>query len=185
MIKELHYPIKYAVLELKVDGGYAVNYKDITQGFIASKCYVVGNETKYYEDGTSKIIYKVVFPYQDIHTFQNQRRINVFEENDIGKRIIPGYDYYNNPYPVNIVDDIYDTYEEAKDASKQKNHIHRIKLYNNVSFSDPEYQKKVDELMDEFEKSLQDCYAYEKLVLNETEDMNISTEDIKVRTLKK
>ena len=35
------FPIKYAVEELKVDGGYVYDYNDITKGFIVSKCYVL------------------------------------------------------------------------------------------------------------------------------------------------
>ena len=33
MSEEINYPIKYAVLELKERGGWAVNYENITQGF--------------------------------------------------------------------------------------------------------------------------------------------------------
>lgn len=61
MNEDLRFPIKYAVLELKSPGGYSTNYEDVTEGFIVSKCYVVGCEVKYFPTGEAKVTYKVYF----------------------------------------------------------------------------------------------------------------------------
>ena len=53
--KCINYPIKYAVLELKSRGGWLVGFRDITQGFIASKCYVVETNIVYHQDGGNSI----------------------------------------------------------------------------------------------------------------------------------
>ena len=72
MNKELNYPVKYAVLELKEVGGYSQGWEDITKGFIASKCFVVESKVKYLSDGSSKVSHKVVFPHKDYKTFKNE-----------------------------------------------------------------------------------------------------------------
>ena len=43
----MKYPIKYAILELKVDGGPIHGYEEITKGFIVSKCFVLAEGLKY------------------------------------------------------------------------------------------------------------------------------------------
>ena len=63
MSRELNYPIKYAVLELKEKGGYLVGYKGITQGFIVSKCYVIRSNRAYNSDG-SKIFRSLKNPLE-------------------------------------------------------------------------------------------------------------------------
>lgn len=70
MNKEINYPIKYTILELKERGGYLVGYEDITQGFVVSKCYVIESSIAYNADGSNKIIHKVVFPFQNIESFK-------------------------------------------------------------------------------------------------------------------
>ena len=70
MNKIINYPIKYAVLELKKRGGWAVDFEDVTQGFIVSKCYVVESNIVYNADGTNSVKHKVVFPYDDISLFE-------------------------------------------------------------------------------------------------------------------
>ena len=52
MIEVLNYPIKYAVLEIKDQDGKI-------SGYIVEKVYVIGENTKYFKDGTSKKIYLI------------------------------------------------------------------------------------------------------------------------------
>ena len=63
MKEKVNFPIKYAVLELTQSGGWMVDYKDITKGFIVSKCYVIEDNIIYDSDGNSKIVHKVFFPF--------------------------------------------------------------------------------------------------------------------------
>ena len=86
MNKEINYPIKYAVLELKERGGWSVGYKDITQGFIVSKCYVIESSIIYNADGSYKTIHRVVFPFSDIAAFKDSL---AYGKQYIGKPEIP------------------------------------------------------------------------------------------------
>ena len=47
MSRENNFPIKYAVLELKEEGGYITNYKDIVRGYIVSKCWVAERRSRW------------------------------------------------------------------------------------------------------------------------------------------
>ena len=179
MSKEINYPIKYAVLELKEKGGYLVGYEDITQGFIASKCYVIESSIIYASDGSNTIIHKVVFPFEDIKSF----KISLINgRQDIGNAKIPQYDACGRIYPINVVTDLFDSYELAKEAAKEKNEEHRCNIISKVPVSIParlsnsNWQKQYEELKQEFDNGLETCNLFEQLVLAATEDMNISEE---------
>lgn len=170
MSKEINYPVKYAVLELKIEGGWSFGYKNITQGFIVSKCYVVESSIVYHSDGKNTIIHKVVFPFSDISLLQNSLTNG---SKNIGKENIPSYDACNNPYPVNVVTDLFDSYEEAKGDAEEKNEEIKNNLILRVALGNlSKEQFKI--LKQEFEQRLELCYLFEKLALEATEDMKIS-----------
>ena len=171
MNKEINYPIKYTVLELKENGGYQAGYEDITQGFIVSKCYVIESSIIYNPDGSNVVTHKVVFPFKDIEEFKISLRNG---SENIGTAQIPRYDGSGSIYPISIVPDLYDSYEEAKVAAEEKNKEHRYNLILNK------------ESIGKFETSLEICNKFERLVLAATEDMDISKEvnTNKVNTLK-
>lgn len=195
MEKQLNYPIKYAVLELKEKGGYLVGYKDITNGFIASKCYVVGTNIKYYSEGFSKITHRVVFPYDNLAIFKaslHKGKTNIGEEN------FPHYDASNNPNPVWIVEQLFDTYEEAKSAAEEKNEEYKENLIMEVPMqrdtqlregitSVSNWKKQYEVLTREFEKKLEICNLFEEEMLSLTQDMEVSiskeTEEKHVKVL--
>lgn len=171
MNKETKYPIKYAVLELKKEGGYLVGYKNITQGFIVSKCYVMESNIVYCSDGSIKVTHKVVFPFNNISCLEDSLK------NDgeyIGEKTIPSYNANNKPYPFNIVADLFDSYEEAKIIAEEKNAEHGHRLTLEVSMENPNWKEQFEILKQEFEKRLKLYYLYERLVLKATEDMKIS-----------
>lgn len=171
MNKEMNYPIKYAVLELKSRGGWSVGYEDITQGFIVSKCYVVESNIVYHSDGTNKLTHKVVFPFEDISCLQNSLMNGI---QNIGEENIPSYDACNRPYPVNVVSNLFDSYEEAKIEAEQKNEEYRHNLILKVSMSNSNWNEKFEILKLEFEQRLELCYLFERLVLEATENMKLS-----------
>ena len=179
MNKEINYPIKYAVLELKEKGGYLVGYEDITLGFIVSKCYVTESSIIYISDGSNKGIHKVVFPFQDIESFKMSLRNG---RQNIGNAEIPQYDACGRIYPINIVTDLFDSYELAKESAEEKNEEHRCNLISKVptpipaKLSNTNWQKQHEELKQEFENGLEICYLFEQLVLAATRDMDISEE---------
>ena len=181
MNKEINYPIKYAVLELKEKGGYLVGYENIVQGFIASKCYVIESSIIYKSDGSNKVIHKVVFPFQDIESFKISLRNG---RKNVGNAEIPQYDACGNIYPINIVTDLFNSYELAKIAAEEKNEEHRCNLISKVPvpiparLSNVNWQKQYEELKQEFENGLEICNIFEQLVLEATLDMDISEEVI-------
>ena len=187
MNKEINYPIKYAVLELKERGGYLVGYEDITQGFIASKCYVVQSSIDYYKDGTNRVSHKVVFPFNDISEFKISLK---YGNPRIGEENIPHYDACNNPYPINIVTELFDTYEEAKNIAILKNEEYKHNIISKtIKPLNLSWGRHIELLEQEFEQTLELCKLYEQKVLEATEDMLISesltkTEDGTVKVLK-
>ncbi len=171
MNNELNYPVKYAVLELKEVGNCSQGWKDITKGFIASKCYVVESKTIYSKDGSSKTFHKVVFPYKDFKTFK--MLLNARNIIQVDTRNIPRYDAISKPYPVDIVADLFDTYEEAKTIANAKNKelYRQITCYLNIEY----LENNLDRINKEFLKEIELCNLFEKASLEETEDMVISS----------
>lgn len=169
MSKEINYPIQYAVLELKTEGGWLVGYKDITQGFIVSKCYVLESSIVYNSDGSNEWVHKVVFPFENISCLE----VSPMNEN-IGKENIPSYDACNRPYPVNIVANLFDSYEEAKIIAEEKNEEYKHKLISKAIIENSNQKEKIEILKQEFEQKIELCNLFERLVLKATEDMKIS-----------
>ena len=179
MNKEINYPIKYAVLELIERGGWSVGYKDITQGFIVSKCYVIESNIVYHSDGSYNVIHKVVFPYSDISTFKNSLS---YGGQNIGSPEIPRYDACDKVYPINMVTALFDSYEEAKVAAIGKNEEFKSNLIMKVPdffsnhFLDSDWKKQYESLKQKYEQNLAICNLFEELVIEETKDMIISEE---------
>jgi hypothetical protein len=169
--KNINYPIKYAVLELKSRGGWLVGFRDITQGFIASKCYVVETNIVYHQDGSHSITHKVVFPYEDIDCLKSSLQ---YGRKNIGEEQIPSYDACDHPYPVNIVGDLFDSYEEAKKYAEAKNEAYKRNLITNVSMLDENWQDKFESLIQQYNNSLEICYMFETIALDKTADMLIT-----------
>ena len=174
MENKMDYPIKYAVLEIKEKGGWLVGYKEITQGFIVSKCYVVESKITYKSDGSSRISHKVVFPYDDIQTFKNSFQDGMTY---LGKENYPRYDACDNPYPVRIVDELFDTYYDAKIVAENKNEEYRSGIGVELSTLDPNWIDKYHLLLQKFESGLDFCYLYEKMILDATATMRVLNVD--------
>lgn len=175
MINEINYPIKYAIQELKINKGYDSNYEDITYGFIISKCYVVNQNIRYYQDGSNSLTYNVVFPYKDIQTFIYNKNFK-YPFNEI--KSIPHYSLWNNCMNDTIIYNIFDTYEEA--LTKKYEYIieHKRKISKQLS-KISEYEK----LIKTFKENQTICNEYEKIIFEKTKDMIITKEDIHIKKL--
>lgn len=170
MNTEINYPIKYAVLELKEKGGYDVGYEDITCGFIVSKCYVIESSIRYRPNGRNEVTHKVVFPFDDISALKR-----CFPKHYIGQEVIPSYDYYDQPYPVRQVANLYDSYESAKIEAEERNGKYaqdRVLKKSLVPGSD--WEKIENSVKQEMDQELQMCYLFEQLALEKIQDMKIS-----------
>lgn len=172
MENKLNYPIKYAVLELKEQGGWSTNYEDVTVGFIVSKCYVVEQNTRYLQNGTSKTSYKVVFPYKDFNNYKYRllRGIDINEHEHV-----PEYNYYRECTNANTVSDVFDTYEEATEIANQENHNKKRSIICKIV--------KYDSILKEFEENLAICKSYEQIILEKTTEMTITNENVTVKKL--
>lgn len=158
MSKEIQLPIKYAVLELKEKGGY----KDITRGFIVSKCYVMESNVIHNPDGSKKRIYKVAFPFNDIAYLKDSLKNGA---KNIGNKNVLSYDGDNVSHSVDEVTDLFDVYETAKVTAEQKNKEYEQNLNRD---------EQLGILKQDFEQNLEFCYLFEQLVLEETKDMKIT-----------
>ena len=171
MKEKIKYPVKYAVLELKEKGGWISNYKDITRGFVVSKCYILESSIVYNKDGSEKIIHKVVFPFDNINCFKLSLREGI---HNIGLRNTPSYDAYGNPYPVTVVNDLYDSYDEAKNDAKGKNEEFKANIMSCVSVTEPEWESRYKRESEEFDNKLSICELYEQLAIEKTNDMTVT-----------
>ena len=167
MNEQYNYPVKYAVLESKEKGGWDNRYKDINQGFIASKCYVLESSIIYGISGSSSITHKVVFPYNNIQLFRQSLLDGIC---DIGVANTITYDMNNNPTPVFLVDELFDTYEEAKTRA-----IEEINSYKSRLLKSEDYEEKQKEsLLQEYNKKIELSNLYEQAVLDKTNNMKIT-----------
>ena len=182
-----NFPIKYAILELKEKGGYITNYKDIVRGYIVSKCWVVESSIKYFSDGSSKLFHKVIFPYKDLDTLKTSLHN---DDQYIGERVTIDYDFNYNPVPVDVVSELFDSYEDAKIIAEEKNQEMKNNIASKVYFSisDPRFKQTLSAYEHEFAEQLAICYLFEKLSLLKTENMTITeslSQNKEIQLLKK
>ena len=173
MEKELKYPIKYAILELKENGGWPARYQDLTRGFIVSKCYLISSSIEYHSDGKTQVSHKVVFPYNNLERFKQL----LYDNREVlGDRIVPRYNASNQIYPCHVVTDIFDSFEEAHPFAEEKNRDLHSKHSLDISFLDPKWKESYQKREQEFERDLAICKRYEILVEEETRDLIVSKE---------
>ena len=165
------YPVKYAVLELREKGGWAVGYEYVTQGFIAEKCFVVGSELRYVP-GNSILSHRVVFPYEDIELFKST--------NSMGERQLPHYDINGQMAYERTVSKLYDTYEEAKEASQKANEEYKGSLISKIDYYTDGWKEELENLKEIFNKRLQICYSFEEEALELTKDLKVKDSNSKV-----
>jgi len=171
-MNELKFPIKYAVLELKTNGGYSTNYEDVTVGFIVSKGYVVESKIRYTSNGKAEKSYQVVFPFNDIDAYSKSLfyKIETYHED----RKIPRLDASYNYYPVQIVSEVFDTYEEAFLAVNAKNSNLKSRIWLYYSVLDPNFKEKHEKALKKFAEKLAICKSYEDFVTENTGDMIVT-----------
>ena len=83
-----------------------------------------------------------------------------------------------------MVADLFDSYEEAKIIAEEKNEMCRHNLILEVIMEDQKWKEKFEILKQEFEKRLELCNLFERLVLEATEDMKISEQESFAKILK-
>ena len=145
---QLDYPIKYSVEPVFP---YASGNGSLL-GYIVSKCYVVEKQTRFLPNGTFKERFTIVYPFKGLQTFKIMK----------DKRL-PEIDPYGNYRNVDYVNEIYETYLEAKEVCKELN----TKLFSSIY---PCYQ--VEDMLKQFGE-------FEFKVMQKCSDMEV-TEESKV-----
>lgn len=85
MEEHVNYPIKYAVMPIVEQVGWSIGLNQLERDYdvvtyIVSKCYVVGEQKLNFSDGTSKMSYEVVFPYQNEYMDRQLPEFNIFSQ---------------------------------------------------------------------------------------------------------
>lgn len=108
-----NYPVKYVAMPIIEQIGWCHGLNELERNYdvvcyIVSKCYLLSDKIKYKENGKSLKEYEVVFPYQ-------KRQYYSWE------RVIPEFNLINYACTnSNLVDKVFDNYEEALEFATQK-----------------------------------------------------------------
>ena len=109
---ENKYPIKYALMPMYEQvGWYPSEYRSEDYGivcYIVSKCYLIREEKTYFDNGTYKTKYNVVFPFEA-------------DLNETWLRQEPQFNYYGECINSVSVDQIFNNLELAISVKKEKN----------------------------------------------------------------
>ena len=183
----MNYPVKYAVLELQVDGGIRYDYEDITKGFVVSKCYVLEDRLIYSYNGSAFQKFVVSFPYDNFEYFmiwfnKNSHKYSSYMcdlyKNYYESKHDPSREHLRENYPLHVVGELFDTYEEAKELEDNKNGILKGELLTNTG------RAAYEKLLEEFDNTMLISGEYEKFIFANTSDMQIDKKNDLVRRLK-
>lgn len=163
--------IKYAVQELSIEkyDYYADDYIKETKGFIVSKCYVLEDRICYSESGTTHK-YAVSFRYDNFESFMAYcNRFKLVYGDNCYKYYVG---YISNHPKTYVVDELFDSYEEAKIIAEAKNSNLKWENISNTS------SNAYDELSKSIDNTLSICAEYEKFIFANTVDMEVTKEKI-------
>lgn len=153
------YQIKYAIMPIlgyrQLDSGYGTVFN------MVSKCYVVSE--KYLTDGSSTMMYEVVFPYQE------------FDDFDLCERLEPMYDLNGNCNNSKIVSCVFDSYDDAQVVANVANNKILLDEIGLLPFDD-NFDRSVSMLRSNNKVSLSRYRMLEQKVNDATSDMAISRE---------
>ena len=164
--------IKYAIQELSIEKEadyYVDEYIKETKGFIVSKCYVLEDRICYSNSGKTHK-YAVSFRYDDFESFMAYyNRFKLVYGDNCYKYYVG---YISNHPKTYVVDELFDSYEEAKIIADARNSHLKWESVSNTS------SNAYDELSSSIDNTLSICGEYEKFIFANTTDMEVTTEKI-------
>lgn len=154
-----NYPVKYTAMPIIEQVGWSPGLHELERDYdvvcyIASKCFLISDRTKYKENGKKEKEYEVVFPYQK----------NIFDNR--WERVTPAFN--NECINSNCVEKVFDSYSEALEYVKKKNEELRDK--NRLYIS----SKKSLEKIQEFNDRLSGYKLLEQQILDNTSNLEQS-----------
>ncbi len=161
-----NYPIKYAVMPIVEQTGWAPGLNELVREYgvvcyIVSKCYVVVREEEYNRYGNILYKYKVVFPYKK----DNLHRYLL--------RVEPSYNCYGKCSNATTVDKVFDSFEEAREDAEKKNK----KIVNKkISFlhCDDDFLQNVSLLRKEQEEKVNKYRKIERMMEKNSSDLVVN-----------
>ena len=154
---EIKNPVRYAMMPLfEKDSNDGLN----VMLYIASRCYLLSEKKLYLPDGSFKMLYEVVFP------FQKNTNTNEYE------RTKPKYNSKEECTNSTIAQEIYFDYQSINDKLKQKND----ELVFNKIFKlnyDNDFEKKAKKLKDEHSIRVNEFKKLQDKIQFETFDMKV------------
>ena len=163
MSENINYPIKYAVLEM-TESFWGCSFKPVS--YVVSKAYVVSETLTYHANQIPSKSYQVVFP------FKEKDKIGMYETRDI-----PRYNLEGECINCEQVDELFDTFEEAKAASTALNDKLRVQSIF-INFRDEFWKEKYAKDLEKFNTKLALYLDFEQLLMMVEEPMQITEEPI-------
>ena len=157
-----NYPIKYAVMPIYGQVSFGLDKSIQIVGYIVSKCYIICDKLRYFEDGSRKREYEVVFPYQK----------KDITRRDDWQRVYPEFTYNNQCKNATEVSEVFDSFE---DASNLKDKLNKDILAHSFGFIDynSNYQNNIKKLKRIHNEKMDNFKQLEKKIQEETIDMVI------------
>lgn len=168
--RELKYPIKYVVMPIEEQIGWAPGINESEREYdvvanIVTKCYVIGEHKKYRSDGTIKIEYEIVFPYSNEDIICNARL----------KRVTPKFNFHSQCINSFGVDDVYNSFEEASAVANKENNRIIASEVGIIPF-DESFQEAYNEVRDKHQKTIARYKKIEEQIERETTDMLVTSD---------
>lgn len=161
-----NYPVKYAAMPIIEQIGWSHGLNELERNYdvvcyIVSKCYLLSDKIKYKESGKSLKEYEVVFPYQKGQYYS-------------WERVIPEFNLINYACTnSNLVDKVFDNYEEALEFATQKNKELCDKTWVYLPYTE-DLDDRISEKKQEFNDKLSSYKMLEQQILINTSDLDQS-----------
>lgn len=161
-----NYPVKYAAMPIIEQVGWSQGLNELERNYdvicyIVSKCYLLSDKTKYKENGKKEKEYEVVFPYQkrEYHSWN---------------RVIPSFNVFNHTcMNSNVIEKVFDNYEEALEVATQKNKKLCEKTWIYLPYTE-DLANKISKKREEFNDRLSRYKMLEQQILINTSDLEQS-----------
>lgn len=163
--EKLNYPIKYAIMPVEEQTGWATGLNELVRDYsvvanIVMKCYVIGKNINFKKDGSYQNQYEVVFLYGP------ERYSRSFEPT------VPSFSIYYQCTNSTIVDQVFDSFEEAKTVATEKNG--KIFRRATLRLSIEHYGEQLKLLREDYQRVLDKYEIVESSVEEQTSDVTIS-----------